>query len=44
MNRGAIDDAAANLKLAAELDPTNDVIARDLSRALRIQSTVQARR
>jgi len=41
MNRGAIDDAVGNLKLASELDPTNTLIRRDLDRALRIQTTVQ---
>ena len=43
MNRGAIDDAVGNLKQAAELDPHNALIRRDLDRALRIQSTVQAK-
>jgi thioredoxin-like negative regulator of GroEL len=44
MNQGAIDDAVANLKRAVELDPSSAAIKRDLARALRIQSTVQARR
>jgi hypothetical protein len=42
MNRGAINDAVANLQQATTLDPGNALIRRDLDRALRIQSTVQA--
>jgi Flp pilus assembly protein TadD len=41
MNRGSIDEAVANLKQAAMLDPSNTLIRRDLDRAMRIQSTVQ---
>jgi Flp pilus assembly protein TadD len=43
LNRGAVDEAVANLKRAVELDPTNNLIKQDLARATRIQSAVQAR-
>jgi len=44
LNQGAVDQAVTNLQHAPELDPASVVIKRDLNRALRIQSAVQARR
>ena len=44
MNGGAIDRAVALLRRALSLDPGNALIASDLNRALRIQSTVRSRR
>jgi hypothetical protein len=42
LNRGEVDGAVTNLKAARELDPTNELIHRDLDRALRIKATVSA--
>jgi Tfp pilus assembly protein PilF len=43
MNRGQINRAVSLLQHAAEVDPADPLIARDLTRALRIQATVHAR-
>jgi hypothetical protein len=43
MNRGQINRAVSLLQRAVALDPDDPVIARDLTRALRIQATVHAR-
>jgi Tfp pilus assembly protein PilF len=43
MNRGQINRAVSLLQRAVAVDPDDPVIARDLSRALRIQATVHAR-
>jgi pyruvate/2-oxoglutarate dehydrogenase complex dihydrolipoamide acyltransferase (E2) component len=43
MNAGAINRAVALLRRALSLNPDSGVIKNDLARALRIQSTVQAR-
>jgi hypothetical protein len=42
LNRGEVDGAVTNLKAARELDPANELIQRDLERALRIRATVSA--
>lgn len=42
LNRGEVDGAVTNLKAARELDPSNELIQRDLDRALRIRATVSA--
>ena len=42
LNQGKVDRAVALLSRAAALDPGNPLIARDLSRAQRIQRTVSA--
>jgi len=42
LNQGKVDRAVALLARAASLDPGNPLIARDLSRAQRIQRTVSA--
>ena len=44
MNAGSVDRAVALLRQALALDPDNAAIRNDLSRALRIQSTVRSRR
>lgn len=41
MNRGVISRAVALLTQASRLDPSNELIKRDLDRALRIRRTVQ---
>jgi Tfp pilus assembly protein PilF len=41
LNRGAINSAVALLAQASHLDPQNPLIARDLTRARRIQKTVK---
>jgi Tfp pilus assembly protein PilF len=43
MNRGQINRAVGLLQRAVAVDPDDPVIARDLTRALRIQATVHAR-
>lgn len=43
LNQGAIDRAVQSLRRAAELDPDNALIKRDLDRAVRIQKTVKSR-
>jgi Tfp pilus assembly protein PilF len=43
MNRGQINRAVNLLRHAAEVDPDDPLIARDLTRALRIQATVHGR-
>lgn len=42
LNRGEVEGAVANLKAARELDPSNELIQRDLERANRIRATVAA--
>jgi hypothetical protein len=44
LNGGKVGNAVALLRHAAQLDPTNPLIARDLDRAERIARTVQSRR
>lgn len=41
LNQGAVVRAVALLRRAAQLDPSNPIIARDLARAQRIAATVQ---
>lgn len=43
LNQGAVARAVGLLRRAAQLDPTNPVIARDLAKAQRIAATVQTR-
>jgi len=43
INRGALDGAVVKLRQAAEADPDNSQIRRDLDRALSIQATVGAK-
>jgi hypothetical protein len=43
LNSGEVDGAVTNLKAARELDPANELIQRDLERALRIRATVSAK-
>jgi LysM repeat protein len=44
LNQGNVDRAVGLLRRAAQLDPGNTVIARDLGRAERIAATVRARK
>jgi Flp pilus assembly protein TadD len=41
LNRGAVDRAIALLQQAAQLDPNNALIKRDLDRAVRIGAAVK---
>ena len=44
LNRGEVQKAVSLLRQAQQLDPDNTLIARDLQRAVRIQSAVSNRR
>jgi hypothetical protein len=44
LNRGEVEKAVSLLRQAQQLDPDNALIARDLQRAVRIQSAVSNRR
>ncbi len=44
LNRGEVQKAVSLLRQAQQLDPDNALIARDLQRAVRIQSAVSNRR
>jgi hypothetical protein len=43
LNRGAVDRAVTLLRQASQLDPGNELIQRDLERALRISQVVHAK-